>query len=429
MTSDRWARVERLYHAALAHDAGERAAFLREACADDDSLRGDVESLLAQPVSGDFVAAPAMALAAELVSRSETRLLSGRRFGVYQILGLLGAGGMGEVYRARDTRLGRDVAIKILPRAFTAHPDRLARFEREARVLASLNHPHIAAIHGIEDASIDAGQPVRALILELAEGETLAERIARAGTKGVPLTEALDIARQIADALDAAHQKGIVHRDLKPANIKITPQGVVKVLDFGLAKLEAVGAGEEFTDAPTLTVNDTREGLVIGTAAYMSPEQARGKATDKRTDVWAFGCVLYEMLTGCRAFPAETATEILAAILERKVDWTKLPSSTPSNVRSVLRRTLEKDPRRRLHDIADARIELEDELPAEPSPPKTDWRRTTFGWAVGVGVAMAAFALGQWYVRVAVPADGARAGLARLLVAPEAPLVAASEGL
>jgi serine/threonine protein kinase/Tol biopolymer transport system component len=359
MTSDRWAKVERLYHAALAHDAGERAAFLREACADDDSLRREVESLLAQPVSGDFVAAPAIAVAAELVSGAETPPLKGRRFGVYQILELIGAGGMGEVYRARDTRLGRDVAIKILPRAFTAHPDRLARFEREARVLASLNHPHIAAIYGIEDVSLDDGQPVRALILELVEGETLAERITRAGTKGVPLTEALAIARQTADALDAAHEKGIIHRDLKPANIKITAQGAVKVLDFGLAKLEAVGAGEEFTDAPTITVNDTHEGLVIGTAAYMSPEQARGKAVDKRTDIWAFGCVLYELITGRAAFGRETVNETIAAILERDPDWNGLTGVVPSAVHSLLQRCLKKDPRHRLRDIGDAVIEID----------------------------------------------------------------------
>jgi eukaryotic-like serine/threonine-protein kinase len=254
---------------------------------------------------------------------------------------------MGEVYRARDTRLGREVAIKILPRAFTADTNRLARFEREARVLASLNHPHIAAIYGIEDAPTETGALVRTLVLELVDGETLAERIARARSKGLSLKEALDIARQIGDALDAAHEKGIVHRDLKPANIKITPQGVVKVLDFGLAKLEAArSAGTDgATEAPTITVNDTREGLIVGTAAYMSPEQARGKAVDKRTDIWAFGCVLYEMLTGRAAFQRDTLAETLSAVLERDPDWDTLPSDTPVSVRRLLQRCLGKDPR------------------------------------------------------------------------------------
>jgi serine/threonine protein kinase len=240
---ERWATVERLYHAALARPVEERAAFLAKACAGDGELRREVESLLAQDASGEgALTGAAMVAAAGLVTDIGGSVLTGRRLGAYQILAPLGAGGMGEVYRARDTRLGRDVAIKILPRAFTADADRLARVEREARVLASLNHPHIAAIHGLEDAPLDGGPTVRALILELVEGETLAERIARIGSKGLPVREALDVARQIADALDAAHEKGIVHRDLKPANIKITPQGVVKVLDFGLAKLEAGGS-------------------------------------------------------------------------------------------------------------------------------------------------------------------------------------------
>ena len=281
--------------------------------------------------------------------------------GAYQILAPLGAGGMGEVYRARDTRLGRDVAIKILPRAFTADADRLARFEREARVLASLNHPHVAAIYGIEDAPADAGGQLRALVLELVEGETLAERITRRGSKGLPIKDALDIARQMTDALDAAHEKGIVHRDLKPANIKITPQGVVKVLDFGLAKLDAAtGKGSDSaTEAPTITVNDTREGLLVGTAAYMSPEQARGQAVDNRTDIWAFGCVLYEMITGHAAFGRGTLSDTLAAVVEREPDWNAI-EPLPSPIQRLLHRCLAKDARRRLHHIADARFEIDD---------------------------------------------------------------------
>ena len=241
----------------------------------------------------------------------------GCRLGVYQVVTPLGAGGMGEVYRARDTRLGRDVALKVLPREFTADPDRLARFEREARALAALNNPHIAAIYGIEDIEppADSGLqgPVRTLALELVEGDTLAQRIQQSAERrrsgGLPVDDALAIARQIADALDSAHEKGIVHRDLKPSNIMITPDGVVKVLDFGIAKLTpAVETVEPAsTSAPTLTAEGTREGLIVGTAAYMSPEQARGQTVDRRTDIWAFGCVLYEMLAGRVAFARATA--------------------------------------------------------------------------------------------------------------------------
>ena len=251
--------------------------------------------------------------------------LIGKSIGVYHITALLGVGGMGEVYRARDTKFGRDVAIKILPRLFTSDPDRLARFEREARVLASLNHPHIGAIYGLEDAD---GVP--ALVLELVEGETLADRIARGP---IPLNDTLTIARQIADALEAAHEKGIVHRDLKPANIKITPDGVVKVLDFGLAKAASGDAAlADLTQSPTITVGGTREGVILGTAAYMSPEQASGRPADKRADVWAFGVVLYEMLTGRRAFEGETISDVLAKVIEREPDWTALPASTPPRV-------------------------------------------------------------------------------------------------
>jgi serine/threonine protein kinase len=251
---------------------------------------------------------------------------------------------------------GATFAVKVLPHTFTADPDRLARFEREARVLASLNHPHIAAIHGVEESD-----GMRALVLELVEGDTLAQRIAARKT-GLPVKEAIEIARQIADALDAAHEKGIVHRDLKPANVKITPQGVVKVLDFGLAKLEAgIGdSGVAVTEAPTITVNDTREGLIVGTAAYMSPEQARGQAIDKRTDIWAFGCVLYEMLTGCAVFARNTLTDTLAAVVEREPDWTLLPGTALAPVRRLLERCLHKEPKRRLRDIGDLRYQLDE---------------------------------------------------------------------
>ena len=239
-------------------------------------------------------------------------LALGHRIGPYDITGTLGAGGMGEVYRARDTKLGRDVAMKVLPDAFTRDPDRLARFQREAQVLASLNHPHIGAIYGFEDSG-----ETHALVLELVEGDTLADRIARGA---VPLDEAVPIAKQIAEALEAAHEQGIIHRDLKPANIKVTPDGMVKVLDFGLAKLDAPGMHERrmrtSTASPTITspAMMTGVGMLLGTAAYMSPEQAKGRAADKRSDIWAFGCVLYEMLTGRRAFDGEDVTEVLGAV-------------------------------------------------------------------------------------------------------------------
>ncbi|HEY6931667.1 MAG TPA: protein kinase [Thermoanaerobaculia bacterium] len=282
-------------------------------------------------------------------------LTAGSRLGPYEILAPLGAGGMGEVYRARDAKLNRDVAIKVLPEAVANDPERMARFQREAQVLASLNHPHIAAIYGLEKSG-----SIEALVLELVEGETLADRIA-AGP--VPVDEALIVARQIADALEAAHEKGIVHRDLKPGNVKITPEGKVKVLDFGLAKaLTGDRSSPDVSHSPTLTAAATQAGVVLGTAAYMSPEQARGKSVDKRADIWAFGAVLYEMLAGRKAFEGETVSDTLAAVLRADVDWAALPPQTPSSVRRVLRRCLDRDVKTRCHDIADARIEM-DETP------------------------------------------------------------------
>ena len=401
---DLWATVERLYHAAQALPVEQRAAFLAESCPDE-TVRREVESLLAQHGSAtDALTRGAVAAAAGLVSDVGRSMAVGRRFGVYEVLAPLGAGGMGEVYRARDTRLGRNVAIKIVPHEFTSLPDRLARCEREARMLAALNHPHIAAIYGIED---DEG--IHALVLELVEGETLAERIARGP---LPVAHALEIARQIADALDAAHEKGIVHRDLKPANIKITPEGVVKVLDFGLAKLESAGGGQltAGSESPTVTIDGTRAGLIVGTAAYMSPEQARGLPVDKRTDIWAFGCVLYEMLTGHRAFHGDTLVETLAAILSREPDWAELADDVPITIRRIVQRCVTNDARRRLHDIADARIEIEDALSAKEHPPTTDRRRPT----PAVIMAAAAVLLGLGVLvgalftrsRPAVPSNG-----------------------
>ncbi|HKE28904.1 MAG TPA: protein kinase [Bryobacteraceae bacterium] len=276
----------------------------------------------------------------------------------YRITTKLGEGGMGEVWRATDTKLNREVAIKVLPESFAQDADRMARFEREAQVLASLNHPNIATVHGVED---------RAIVLELVEGPTLAERIAQGP---IPLDEALPIARQIAEALEYAHEKGIIHRDLKPANIKITPEGRVKVLDFGLAKAmasEASGAGQPEA-SPTLTMRATMAGVILGTAAYMSPEQARGQEADKRADIWSFGVLVYEMLTGRKLFEAPTVSDSLAAVLRADVDWSALPAGLPSNIGTMLRRCLERDPKRRLRDIGAARIELEQPATEQTAP-------------------------------------------------------------
>src|ERR1700738_4500194 len=259
-------------------------------------------------------------------------LSPGTHLGPYEILAPIGAGGMGEVYRARDTKLERDVAIKVLPQALAQDPERLARFEREAKVLAALNHPNIAQIYGLEE---------RALIMELVEGPTLADRIVKGA---ILIDEALAIARQIAEALEAAHEKGIIHRDLKPANVKLTPEGKVKVLDFGLAKAFAGDTStEDMGNSPTLSMAATMQGMILGRAAYMSPEQAKGKAVDKRTDIWAFGCVLYELLTGKQAFRGETSADSIAAIVEREPDWQVLPPATPAKIRDLLRRCLQKD--------------------------------------------------------------------------------------
>ena len=318
---------------------------------------------------------------------------------------------MGDVYRARDMKLGRDVALKVLPDAFALDPDRLARFHREAQVLASLNHPHIAAIYGFEDSA-----DTHALVLELVEGPTLADRIAQGA---IPWDEALPIATQICDALDAAHAQGIVHRDLKPANVKVRADGTVKVLDFGLAKmLESDRPSASLSMSPTMGVQPTYAGVILGTATYMSPEQARGRAVDQRTDVWAFGCVLYEMLTARQVFDSgETVSDAIAAILTREPDWAPLPANTPASVRTLLRRCLQKDAGRRLHHIVDARIELEEAANAreEPSPGiaptrlATPARRVLLPWIVAVlAVAVAAWALWRSTAGVSVPRQVAR---------------------
>jgi serine/threonine-protein kinase len=325
------------------------------------------------------------------------------RLGAYEVLAAIGVGGMGEVYRARDTRLNRDVALKVLPEAFVLDPDRLARFKREAQLVASLNHPNIAAVYGLEESNC-----VQALVLELVEGKTLADRI----TDGpVPVDEALPIARQIAEALEAAHEQGIIHRDLKPANVSLRSDGAVKLLDFGLAKsLEPVAArGRDVSASPTMAGPPlTQMGVILGTAAYMSPEQAKGLQVDKRSDVWAFGAVLYEMLSGQRAFEGDGMSDTLAAVLRQDVDWTALPASTPGPVRRLLARCLDRDLRRRLRDIGEARIVLEDPrapdtadaggvLPLAPLQPL--WRRAIPVVLTAI-VAGALSGTAAWYVSV-----------------------------
>ena len=341
-------------------------------------------------------------------------LAAGDRLGPYEVLSTLGAGGMGEVYRARDATLKRDVALKILPDGFALDPERLARFKREAQVLASLNHSNIAAIYGFEDAkpSTGSGQAVQALVLELVEGPTLADRIALGP---IPVEEALPIARQIAEALEAAHELGIVHRDLKPANVKLRPDGTVKVLDFGLAKtLEPiVGGGGDATASPTITSPAmTAMGMILGTAAYMSPEQAKGRAADKRSDVWAFGAVLYEMLSGRRAFTGDDVSDTLASVLRQDVDWTVLPASTPAPVRRLIARCLERDVKRRLRDIGEARIVLDDPAALVTSAnlrgantqhlPRPLWRRAIPGLLSAI-VAGALAGAATWYFKPTPP--------------------------
>lgn len=372
--AERRQRIDELCDAALDRSPDERAAFIASACKDDHVLRQEVESLLAYaPMVDRFLTTTGTAVAVKIFANDHDALI-GRQLGPYTLHSFLGAGGMGEVYRARDTRLGRDVAIKVLPDPFASIPGRLARFELEARVLATLNHPHIAAIYGIEESD-----DIRALVLELVEGPTLADHVAAGG---LSINEALELARQIADALEAAHEKGIIHRDLKPANIKITPDGTIKVLDFGLAKVFAKeDPGDAIANASPIPAAHSRDGVVAGTVAYMSPEQSRGRPVDKRTDIWAFGCVLYQMVTGRPAFAGDTSPDTVAAVLQQEPDWTLLPAQTPAGIRRLIRRCLEKDPKRRLRDIGDARLEIEEALnQPEARPPHRSVRRIRAGW-------------------------------------------------
>ena len=321
----------------------------------------------------------------------------GKTLSHYKVLEKIGQGGMGEVYRAEDTNLSREVAIKVLPEQFTQDPQRLARFEREAKLLASLNHPNIAAIYGLEEAD-----GVRFLALELVPGDTLQERVAKGP---LPVEEALEICRQIAEGVEAAHEKGVIHRDLKPANVKVTPEGKVKILDFGLAKaFEAEPPVTDISQSPTLTEEMTRAGVILGTAAYMSPEQAKGEAVDKRADIFAFGCVLYELLTGKRTFDGKTITETLGAIIHKEPDWGALPATTPWRIQELLHRCLTKDAHDRLRDVANVRVELklalyepEGELPtgvASTAQPSL-WRRA-IPWTVALLMGFIAVSIAFW---------------------------------
>src|SRR5512135_1505256 len=398
MNPERWRQIKRLYNSALELEPDRREAFLREACAGDNSLRTEIERLLAQKTEAeDLLGKPALEVAARALAQDRKDKPQpdyvGRSLLHYRITDKIGEGGMGVVYRAQDTHLNRPAAIKVLPEVFAEDAEKMARFEREARLLATLDHPNIASIHGLEKQE---GRSF--LLLELVEGLTLEERL-REGP--LPIDEALDICCQIADGLETAHDKGIIHRDLKPANVKITPEGKVKVLDFGLAKATD-GSSSPASQARTVTfaAEMTEAGMVMGTTAYMSPEQACGKPVDRRTDIWAFGCVLYQTLARKLTFGGDTATEMLVAIMDKDPDWGALPATVPENVKHLLRRCLEKDRRSRLRDIGDARLELEETLAgrvtktfAEVSP-RARARRVLVG--VLGGLAVLGMAAGVW---------------------------------
>jgi serine/threonine protein kinase/Tol biopolymer transport system component len=392
MDPERWRKIEDIYNSALELEPDRREAFVDEACAGDESVRKEVRQLLElQPESEAFIESPAIEkvakrIASETDLSAESASMKGKTLGHYRIGGKLGRGGMGEVYLADDLALERKVALKFLPAVFAGDAERMARFEREAKLLASLSHPNIAVIHGLEEA-----EGKRFLVLELAEGETLARKL----NKGpLPVEEALGVCRQIAEALKAAHEKGVIHRDLKPDNVIISSGDKVKILDFGLAKALA---GETRIDdsprSPVITEAMTRPGAILGTAAYMSPEQARGKSADRRTDIWAFGCILYECLTGKRAFEGETISETLAAILRDEPEWQALPEDIPPAIRFVLRRCMEKDPGRRLRDASDIKIVIEEARSIAEAVEPGRRRSPVWIWASVAALLMIAFAV------------------------------------
>jgi serine/threonine protein kinase len=396
MDAERWRKIEQLYHSVLEREVSGRPAFLEQTCAGDEELRRQIEALLAREQQAEtFLQCPVLEMAAKVWAQAlpmvdeplNAGLASGVPLGPYRVLSLLGAGGMGEVYRAHDSKLDRDVALKVLPQEFARDPERLARFRREARTLASLNHPNVAAIYGLEEFD-----GATCIILELVEGETLRGPL--------PIPKALDYARQMAEALEAAHEKGIVHRDLKPSNVKVTAQGRVKVLDFGLAKsvgIEDLGGPSQL---PAGTGLETAAGQVMGTPSYMSPEQARGQRVDQRSDIWAFGCLLYELLAGKPAFSDDRVDETISAVLNREPDWQALPSKTPASVRDLLHNCLRKDPDRRLNSIARARGPIE----AAMSRP----RRQRITTAVAVVMVALVTAAALWMRGHSRPADRSR---------------------
>lgn len=414
----RWQQVNHICGEALDHDVEGRAALLDRACAGDSELRSEVEALLAcEAAAGAFIETPALAIAAALLSRRDPGAdLVGCRLGPYTVAARIGSGGMGDVYRARDTRLHRDVAVKVMSPDVVHDRDHVARFEREARILASLNHPNIAAIYGVEHTD-----GVQALVLELVEGPTLADRLAHGP---IPIDDALPTARQIAEALEAAHEQGIIHRDLKPANIKIRPDGTVKVLDFGLAKLTQASGVPRSDQRPTVSAPPmtTGVGVILGTAAYMSPEQARGHDADRRSDIWAFGAVLYETLTGRRAFDGDDMADVLGAVVHLEPQWEALPSDVPPLVRTLLQACLSKDRRERVADISTALFVLnqsvslptpagKDSVPA-PSPGEM---RTVTRLAI-VAAAVAAASVALWLATR--PGEPAAARVSRLQITP-----------
>ncbi len=400
MDPRRWQEIQRIYESAVKLDPCRRAALLEEACAGDEGLRKDVESFLAcASAAKDYMNSPALEMAAGNLAAHDSDPFTGCRLLHYRIEEKIGEGGMGAVYRARDEHLGRDVAIKVLPDLVAGDAALMERLEREARLLASVNHSNIMSIHGFEKVN-----GTSFIVLELVEGETLADKVARGP---LPLEEAVEIGRQIAEGMESAHEKGIIHRDLKPANVKITAEGKVKILDFGLAK----ALKEKAMQALAVTSGTTEPGVILGTAAYMSPEQARGGPVDGRTDIWSFGCVLYEMLTGRRAFQGETVSDTIALILNQEPDWRHLPSNVAPNLRRVLERCLCRNLHRRMHDISDVRIDLEEAL---NSPVERDLQRIrtsrkmsnllVFGACLAFVVLGAAILWRLWPSRSAQPA-------------------------
>jgi eukaryotic-like serine/threonine-protein kinase len=423
VTDDRWPRVKALFQAAVERPLEERDAFVAAAAGDDAALRREVESLLTSdasdvgfldqlPVASEFVRADPLAArpASADHTLSHTLLPAGLRVGPYKIVAPLGAGAMGDVYRACDTKLNRDIALKVLPERFALDPDRLARFKREAQLLATLSHSNIAAIYSVEESNGS-----QALVLELVDGPTLADRIADGP---IPLDEALPIARQLAEALEAAHDRGIIHRDLKPANIKIARNEVVKVLDFGLARVWDGGSQLALAASAKLTATDIGGPAILGTPGYMSPEQARGQSLDRRTDLWSFGCVLYEMLTGRAPFAGDSISDTLAAILDREPDHTRLPADTPVPIRRLLRRCLEKDRKGRLDSAAGARLEIDDAIatPAAEALAATPSRRVTAVAIAALAGAVAIAAAVAW--ALVRPAPVAPAFPSRFAIVP-----------